>query len=393
VAKKKTDTVDTTEITKVEKVKGGLSSADLLAMMKKEFKDQSVTMLSSENQGGVTDWADSGICVINYVMTGDLKKGMPFGRTIEWHGSESTGKTLIALYQAREVQKQGGIVLYIDSECSLSRDFAERLQVDVSSMLYDDKIKKVEEFQAKLDQLVKIKYANNDKTPTLVILDSLGILSTNYEEENMQGSDRTKGREMKKMFRRLNSDMHKTNISLFVINHTYANVNAVGPFAPKTQVGGGTGVKYMASARNELKVIEKIKDKKTDEVVGQKIQITCMKNKLTRAFRQASFIFDFTKIKIDKYSGLADLLVKRGIMEKTKVKIEGAKGGPRNGYSYEGTEFVDSDFAKLIEKNNWLDDFNKKLKEYDEANFEEIVDGEVDTAVFSESSESSEMDE
>ena len=202
---------------------GGLTSADILSMMKKEFKDKSATMLSSENQGGVTDWADSGICSINYVMTGDLKRGLPFGRTVEYHGAESTGKTLLALYQAREVQKVGGIVMYIDAECSLSRDFAAKLKVDIDNIIYDDKIKKVQEFQAKLDQLVKIKYASEDRTPTLVILDSLGILSTTYEEENIEGSDRTKGREMKKMFRRLNSDMHKTNIALFVINHTYAN--------------------------------------------------------------------------------------------------------------------------------------------------------------------------
>ena len=139
----------------------------------------------------------------------------------------------------------------------------------------------------------------------------------------------------------------------------------------------------MASARNELKIIEKIKDKNTKEVVGLKIQITSVKNKLTRAFRQATFVFDFTTISVGKYSGLADLLAKRNIVEAKKVKIEGARGGPRNGFSYAGLDFLEVDFPGLIEKNNWLDEFNVKLKEYDEAGFEEKVNP-IDTAVLDE---------
>ena len=123
-----------------------------------------------------------------------------------------------------------------------------------------------------------------------------------------------------------------------------------------------------------------LKDKKTNEIVGQKILLKNKKNKLTRGYREASFDFDFTKLKIDKYSGLAELLAKREIIEKKKVKIEGMRGGPRNGFCYKDIDFLDADFGRLIEENGWLEEFDAALKEYDEANMEKDFEDFTETA-------------
>jgi len=184
--------------------------------------------------------------------------------------------------------------------------------------------------------------------------------------ETPEKSDMTKAKKMKQITRRLTRKMATNQIGFLVLNHTIANISPM-PFAPKKTTTGGSAIPFLASVRLKTSIFKKVKNTKTKEVDGVIIKVDCIKNKLTRPFREAQIFFDFRTISIDKYSGLTELLTRKGILEKKKIGI-------RNGFVFDGMEFIESDFGGLIEKNKWLPKFNEALKAYDEEDKEVSVD-------------------
>jgi RecA/RadA recombinase len=79
------------------KDKNALSPEEILAMMKSEFKKDKATLLSEEGAGDISKWVDMQQASLNYIISGDITRGFPYGRVVEYYGDNSTGKTLIAL--------------------------------------------------------------------------------------------------------------------------------------------------------------------------------------------------------------------------------------------------------------------------------------------------------
>lgn len=72
----------------------------------------------------------TGIATLDVALGG----GVPVGRVIEIYGSESSGKTSLALAIAGQVQQMGGHVTFIDVEHSMDVRHATRMGVDVRQL-------------------------------------------------------------------------------------------------------------------------------------------------------------------------------------------------------------------------------------------------------------------
>ena len=337
-----------------------LSAQDVLKMMEGEFKTKTASLLSDEDAGLVKYWLDMNIYSLNYIISGDLKKGFPIGRTVEYYGDNSTGKTLIALYCAADAIRKNVIVNYYDPECAMDREFAKKLGADPTQIIYDEKVDTVEQLEQKIEKTIKIKEVGKIKQPFLLILDSLAMLSTIHEMETPEKSDMSKAKKLKQITRRLTRKMASNDIGFLVLNHTIANISPM-PFAPKKTTTGGSAIPFLASVRLETKIFKKLKDTKTNEVTGVKIKVICTKNKLTRPFRECLIDFDYRTLSMDKYSGLGEMLEKREIIDKCKI-------GASNGWRYKDKEFKQKELGQAIEENKWLDEFNELLKKYDQKN-------------------------
>jgi len=61
--------------------------------------------------------------------------GVPRGRVVELYGTESSGKTTLALHVIAEAQRNGGIAAFIDAEHALDPGYAKAIGVDIDELL------------------------------------------------------------------------------------------------------------------------------------------------------------------------------------------------------------------------------------------------------------------
>ncbi|MFW6281456.1 MAG: hypothetical protein ACOC1O_01505 [bacterium] len=236
-----------------------------------------------------------------------------------WSGnglsSHNTAKTFVSLSVCREAQKKGYNIIYFDTEAGLDIDFVKNLGVDTSKFRLQP-VNTIEQFNhiaSKLVHSYKEMEKNGDTPPkTLIVLDSLGNLSSSKEsEDSVQGSDKrdmTKQQQIRKLFRVNGLEFAKLGIPLIICNHVYASISS---FFPTNEVSGGGGVKYNASTIFEFskkKMDDKEGEKRAKEQnvkatkVGVTIKVKAMKNRFARPI-EVQFHIPFYK-KPNPYVGL-----------------------------------------------------------------------------------------
>ena len=93
------------------------------------------TYLDNNTLSRVGEWIDTGSYVLNAIISGSIKGGIPKGRVVEIYGPESSGKTTLSLHVAAEAQKAGGVAAFIDAEHALDPVYAAALGVDIDELL------------------------------------------------------------------------------------------------------------------------------------------------------------------------------------------------------------------------------------------------------------------
>jgi hypothetical protein len=153
----------------------------------------------------------------------------------------------------------------------------------------------------------------------MMVLDSLGQLSTNKEvEDTASGSetrDMTKAAVLKATFRVLNLKLAKVNVPLLVTNHVY---DVVGSYIPMKEMSGGSGLKYTAS---QIVFLGKKKEKDGQEVIGNIIKVNMMKSRFTKENKKIEVLLTYDK-GLDRYYGLLQLAEKYGIIKKVSTRYE-----------------------------------------------------------------------
>ena len=233
--------------------------------------------------------------------------GYPKGRIIEIYGPESSGKTTLTLHAIAEVQKQGGRAAFIDAEHAIDPVYARNLGVNVDELILSQP-DSGEQGLAIAETLVKSNAID------LVVVDSVAALVPQVELDG-EMSDNSVGlqaRMMSKAMRRLSGLMNKTSCTIIFINQLREKIGVM--YGNPETTTGGRALKFYSSVRIEIRRSEAIKN--GSEIVGNKVNIKVVKNKVAPPFKTTSVDIIYGK-GIARDGEIIDLAVENNIIDKS----------------------------------------------------------------------------
>jgi RecA/RadA recombinase len=272
--------------------------------------------------GDITAYVDTGSYIFNALVSGSLFGGLPSNKVTALAGESSTGKTFFALSVVRNflAANPTGGVIYFESESAISREMIENRGIDSKRMIIMP-VGTIEEFRTQACRILDkyMKEPKDERVPMLFVLDSLGMLSTSKEMEDVandkQVRDMTKSQLIKGAFRVLTLKLGQANVPMIVTNHTY---DVIGSYVPTKEMGGGTGLKYAAST---IIYLGKKKEKDGTEVVGNIIKCEAKKSRLTKEGSKVETRLYFDERGLDRYYGLLELGEEHGVFTRKGNRI------------------------------------------------------------------------
>ena len=273
-----------------------------LSQIEKDFGKEAIMRLGDTNNENVEAIPTGALPLDIAIGIG----GIPRGRIIEIYGPESSGKSTLAMCIAAQAQKQGGIVAYIDAEHAMDPDYATKLGVNVGDMLISQP-DSGEQGLAIAEKLVCSGAID------LIVVDSVAALVPRAEIEGEMGDSFVgiQARLMSQGLRKLTPIIAKSKASIIFINQLRQKIGVMWGNPETTP--GGLALKFYSSVRLDIRRVEAIK--KGDEVLGNRVRVKVVKNKVSAPFKQAEFDIIFGK-GIDKIGYLVDIGVADGIIEK-----------------------------------------------------------------------------
>ncbi|MEA5000350.1 MAG: recombinase RecA [Endomicrobiaceae bacterium] len=274
-----------------------------LTQIEKDFGKEAIMRLGEKNAQVDVDVIPTGVLPLDVAIG---IGGIPRGRIIEIFGPESSGKSTLALCIAAEAQKQGGIVAYIDAEHAMDPEYASKLGVDIDNMLISQPDSGEQGLEIS-DKLVRSGAVD------LIIVDSVAALVPKAEIEGEMGDSFVglQARLMSQALRKLTSTISKSKSSIIFINQLRQKIGVMWGNPETTP--GGLALKFYSSVRLDIRKIESIK--KADEVLGNRVRVKVVKNKVAAPFKQAEFDIMFG-LGIDRLGYLVDIGVAENIIEK-----------------------------------------------------------------------------
>ena len=235
-----------------------------------------------------------------------LGGGYPKGRIIEIYGPESAGKSTLALQAVAQIQKAGEIAAYIDAEHSLDPVYANKIGVNCSQ-LWISQPDSGEQALNILEALVKTRAVG------LIVVDSVAALTPQAELDGEMGESHMglQARLMSQALRKVTALMAKSNTTVIFINQIRMKIGT--PYGNPETTCGGNALKFYSSVRLDVRKGELIK--KNDEVIGAKMRIKCVKNKIAPPFGRIETDLYFDR-GICKHSELCDVGLASGVVKR-----------------------------------------------------------------------------
>ena len=289
--------------------------------------------------------------------------GIPRGRIIEIYGPESSGKTTLALHMIAECQKTGGEAAFIDAEHALDPVYAKHLGVDIDNLIVSQ--------PDTGEQALEIAEALiRSSAIDLVVVDSVAALVPKAEIDGEMGDTHVglQARLMSQALRKLAGVLNRSNASLVFINQLREKVGVM--FGSPETTPGGRALKFYASVRLDIRKIEAIKQ--DSEIIGNKVRVKVVKNKVAPPFRETEFDIIYGK-GISKSGNILDLAVNLDIVEKAGAWF--SYNGERIGQGRENAK-------KYIENNpELMQELDQKVRKnfneaFEQSLCEEVIDEE-----------------
>jgi len=232
--------------------------------------------------------------------------GIPRGRITEIYGPESSGKTTLCLHIVAEAQKTGGTAAYVDMEHALDPAYAHRLGVNLDSLL-------VSQPDTGEQALEIVETLVRSGALDVVVIDSVAALVPQAEINGDMGdaSMGMQARLMSQALRKLSGAINQTKTSVIFTNQLRQKIGVM--FGNPETTPGGLALKFYASVRLDIRRIQSIKV--GAEIIGNRVRVRVVKNKVAAPFRTAEFDIMYNE-GISKVGDIVDLATQLEIVTK-----------------------------------------------------------------------------
>ncbi|MBX4189243.1 recombinase RecA [Candidatus Parcubacteria bacterium] len=280
--------------------------------------------------------------------------GLPRGRIIEIFGPESSGKTTLSLHVIAEAQKMGGLCAFIDAEHAMDPDYSARLGVNINDLLISQPDTGEQALEI-VESLVRSGKMD------VIVIDSVAALTPKDEIEGEMGAHHVgkQARLMSQALRKLTAIVAKSKTIVIFINQIRMQIGVM--FGNPETTPGGKALKFYTSVRLDIRRIAQIK--KGEEVMGGRIRVKVVKNKVAPPFKQTEFDLMYNE-GISREGEIIALGEKMGIMQKSGTSYAYTPEGGEEvklGRGYDATRQFLKENKKVSDQ--ILKDIRKKLKE------------------------------